>query len=62
MGDLRPARKHDVLDLLARTAADDLAVAEIEGMTGQAAAVADAFAAALNSARAAAVETLLRTA
>ncbi|MFK0142617.1 hypothetical protein [Streptomyces murinus] len=48
----------DVLDLLARTARDDLAVAEIEGMTGEAAAVADAFTTALESAQEAAVIAL----
>ncbi|MFJ6669446.1 hypothetical protein [Streptomyces sp. NPDC091383] len=48
----------DVLDLLARTARDDLAVAEIEGMTGEAAAVADAFTTALESAKEAAVIAL----
>ncbi|WP_432158061.1 hypothetical protein [Streptomyces sp. bgisy153] len=48
----------DVLDFLARTARDDLAVAEIEGMTGEAAAVADAFTTALESAKEAAVIAL----
>ncbi|MFJ5811879.1 hypothetical protein [Streptomyces sp. NPDC093093] len=48
----------DVLDFLARTARDDLAVAEIEGMTGKAAAVADAFTVALESAKEAAVIAL----
>lgn len=48
----------DVLDFLARTAGDDLAVAEIEGMTGKAAAVADAFTVALESAKEAAVIAL----
>ncbi|MFF2521455.1 hypothetical protein [Streptomyces liangshanensis] len=43
-----------VLDFLARSARDDLAVAEIEGMTGQAAAVATSFATALESAKEAA--------
>ncbi|MCX4523961.1 hypothetical protein ACIRQO_36345 [Streptomyces anulatus] len=50
--------RDDVLDLLARTARDDLAVAEIEGMTGKAAAVADAFTVALESAKEAAVIAL----
>lgn len=48
----------EVLDFLARTARDDLAVAEIEGMTGKAAAVADAFTVALESAKEAAVVAL----
>ncbi|MEU3221197.1 hypothetical protein [Streptomyces sp. NPDC006971] len=48
----------DVLDLLARTVRDDLAVAEIEGMTGEAAVVADAFTTALESAKEAAVIAL----
>ncbi|MFD8476332.1 hypothetical protein ACFV2E_30500 [Streptomyces globisporus] len=48
----------EVLDFLARTARDDLAVAEIEGMTGKAAAVADAFSVALESAKEAAVVAL----
>ncbi|MEV0875924.1 hypothetical protein AB0I86_32810 [Streptomyces sp. NPDC049950] len=48
----------DVLDLLARTVRDDLAVAEIEGMTEEAAAVADAFTTALESAKEAAVIAL----
>ncbi|MGW6603144.1 hypothetical protein [Streptomyces sp. NPDC055036] len=48
----------DVLDLLARTVRDDLAVAEIEGMTGEAAAVAATFTTALESAKEAAVIAL----
>ncbi|MFD9634963.1 hypothetical protein ACFWX8_30490, partial [Streptomyces violascens] len=48
----------DVLDLLASTARDDLAVAEIEGMTGQAAAVDATFTAALDAAKEAAVVAL----
>ncbi|MEV8098841.1 hypothetical protein [Kitasatospora sp. NPDC085879] len=44
-----------VLDLLARTAADDLAVAEVEGMTVQAAVLAEAFTTALQQAKDAAV-------
>ncbi|MEV0888854.1 hypothetical protein AB0J03_34265 [Streptomyces microflavus] len=48
----------DVLDFLARTVGDDLAIAEIEGMTGEAAAVADAFTTALESAKEAAVIAL----
>ncbi|WP_073780556.1 hypothetical protein [Streptomyces sp. MJM1172] len=49
---------NDVLELLARTARDDLAVAEIEGMTGEAAAVSASFTAALESAKEAAVIAL----
>lgn len=53
----------DVLELLARTVRDDLAVAEIEGMTGEAAVVAASFATALESAKeAAAVALPARTA
>ena len=52
------AGSSDVLDLLARTARDDLAVAEIEGLTGEAAVVADAFTAALESAKLVAVTAL----
>ncbi|MFE1190108.1 hypothetical protein [[Kitasatospora] papulosa] len=48
----------DVLDFVARTVRDDLAVAEIEGMTGEAAAVAGAFTTALESAKEAAVIAL----
>ncbi|MEV4000289.1 hypothetical protein ACFYPK_31760 [Streptomyces halstedii] len=48
----------DVLDFLARTARDDLAVAEIEGLTGEAAAVAAFFTTALESAKEAAVIAL----
>ncbi|MGW1623083.1 hypothetical protein [Streptomyces sp. NPDC002172] len=48
----------DVLDLLARTVRDDLAVAEIEGMTGEAAAVAATFTTALESAKEAAAIAL----
>ncbi|MGW3424464.1 hypothetical protein [Streptomyces phaeochromogenes] len=48
----------DLLDLLARTVRDDLAVAEIEGMTGEAAAVATTFTSALESAKEAAVIAL----
>lgn len=48
----------DILDLLARTAADDLAMAEIEGLTGEAATFAASFSAALESARGAAVIAL----
>ncbi|MEV7296864.1 hypothetical protein AB0N79_35400 [Streptomyces microflavus] len=48
----------DVLDFLARTVRDDFAVAEIEGMTGEAVAVADAFTMALESAKEAAVIAL----
>jgi len=48
----------DVLDLLARTVRDDLAVAEIEGMTGEAAVVASAFTTTLASAKEAAVIAL----
>ncbi|MFJ8752061.1 hypothetical protein ACIREO_22430 [Streptomyces sp. NPDC102441] len=48
----------DVLELLARTARDDLAVAEIEGMNAEAVAVAAAFTAALESAKEAAVIAL----
>ncbi|MFJ5740120.1 hypothetical protein [Streptomyces microflavus] len=48
----------DVLDFLARTVRDEFAVAEIEGMTGEAAAVADAFTSALESAKEAAVIAL----
>ncbi|MFJ6437851.1 hypothetical protein [Streptomyces sp. NPDC091416] len=48
----------DVLELLARTVRDDLAVAEIEGMSVQAAAVAAAFTAALESAKEAAAIAL----
>ncbi|MFF3214120.1 hypothetical protein ACFYYB_26020 [Streptomyces sp. NPDC002886] len=48
----------DVLDLLARTARDGLAVAEIEGLIGEAAAVAASFGAALESAKQAAVIAL----
>ncbi|MDG4857070.1 hypothetical protein P8605_02665 [Streptomyces sp. T-3] len=48
----------DVLDLLARTARDDLAVAEINGLAGEAAVVADTFTKALESAKQAAVEAL----
>ncbi|CAM5597852.1 hypothetical protein Sdia_38000 [Streptomyces diastaticus subsp. diastaticus] len=47
-----------VLDLLARTARDDMAVAEIEGLTGQAAAVAESLTTALESARKAAFVAL----
>ncbi|MBV7255058.1 hypothetical protein [Streptomyces sp. S-2] len=47
-----------VLDLLARTARDDMAVAEIEGMAGQAAAVAEALTTAVESAKRAAVIAL----
>uniref|UniRef100_A0AAU2AJR6 Uncharacterized protein n=1 Tax=Streptomyces sp. NBC_00093 TaxID=2975649 RepID=A0AAU2AJR6_9ACTN len=52
------ADSEDVLDLLARTARDDFAVAEIEGMTGEAAAAATAAATALEAAREAAVIAL----
>ncbi|MFH8350223.1 hypothetical protein [Streptomyces sp. NPDC018045] len=48
----------DVLDLLARTARDDLAVAELDGLTAEAAAVANAFTASLESAKDAAVAAL----
>lgn len=48
----------ELLDLLARTAADDLAVAEIEGLTDEAAVVASPFAKALESAKQAAVAAL----
>ncbi|MFC8878708.1 hypothetical protein [Streptomyces ardesiacus] len=48
----------DVLNFLARTVRDDLAVAEIEGMTGEAAAVAASFTTALESAKEAAVIAL----
>ncbi|MEU5425831.1 hypothetical protein AB0H73_09510 [Streptomyces olivoreticuli] len=48
----------EVRELLARTARDALAVAEIESMTSQAVAVAEAFSAALESAREAAVIAL----
>ncbi|MFJ9777864.1 hypothetical protein ACIRVF_42605 [Kitasatospora sp. NPDC101157] len=41
----------DVLALLARTAADDLAVAELEGLTAEAALVAQALCASVESAR-----------
>ncbi|MFD9819100.1 hypothetical protein [Streptomyces violascens] len=52
------AGKDEVLDLLARTVRDDLAIAEIDGMTGEAAIVAASFAAALDSAKGAAVIAL----
>ncbi|MET9365813.1 hypothetical protein ABZX93_33560 [Streptomyces sp. NPDC006632] len=52
------AGSNEVLDLLARTARNDLAVAEIEGMTGEAAVVAATFTAALESAKEAAVIAL----
>ncbi|MFE4258267.1 hypothetical protein [Streptomyces sp. NPDC056883] len=52
----------DVLDLLARTARDGLAIAEIEGLIGEAAAVAASFSAALESAKQAAVIALPTTA
>ncbi|MEU0110631.1 hypothetical protein ABZ313_35445 [Streptomyces sp. NPDC006251] len=52
------AGSDDLLALLARTAADDLAVAEIEGLTGEAAAVASTFTQALESAKQAAVAVL----
>ncbi|WP_369228462.1 hypothetical protein AB5J52_48325 (plasmid) [Streptomyces sp. R39] len=48
----------DLLDLMARTAADDLAVAAIEGLTVEAAVVASTFTKALESAKQAAVATL----
>ncbi|MCY0939519.1 hypothetical protein [Streptomyces sp. H34-S4] len=48
----------DALDPLARTAADALAVAEIEAMTGQAAVAAKTFTTALDRASAAAVIAL----
>ncbi|MFJ5294890.1 hypothetical protein [Streptomyces sp. NPDC088348] len=47
----------DVLDFLARTVRDDLAIAEVEGMTGEAA-VAATFTTALESAKGAAVIAL----
>ncbi|MEU2593834.1 hypothetical protein ABZ630_24190, partial [Streptomyces albidoflavus] len=47
-----------VLNLLARTARDDMAVAEIEGMAGQAAVVAEALTSAVESAKKAAVIAL----
>ncbi|MFJ5877417.1 hypothetical protein [Streptomyces sp. S1] len=49
------AGSDDVLDFLARTVRDDLAAAEIKGMTGEAAA---AFTAALDSAKEAAALAL----
>lgn len=52
------AGSDDVLDLLARTARDDLAVAEVEGMTHEAAVVAATFTTALETARQAAVIAL----
>lgn len=51
----------DVLDLLARTARDGLAVAEIEGLIAEAEAVAASFSAALESAKQAAVIALPTT-
>ncbi|MEV1042373.1 hypothetical protein AB0J01_38040 [Streptomyces sp. NPDC050204] len=48
----------DVLDFVARTARDDLAVAESEGMSGQAVAAAAAFNSALDSVKDAAVIAL----
>ncbi|MDH6522094.1 hypothetical protein [Streptomyces sp. SAI-090] len=48
----------ELLELLARTAADDLAVAEIEGLTDEAAVVASTFTKALESAKQAAVAAL----
>ncbi|MFF7644035.1 hypothetical protein [Streptomyces canus] len=48
----------ELLDLLACTAADDLAVAEIEGLTDEAAVVASTFTKALESAKQAAVAAL----
>ncbi|MET8824084.1 hypothetical protein [Streptomyces rochei] len=52
------AGSDELLALLARTAADDLAVTEIEGLTGEAAAVAATFTKALESAKQAAVAAL----
>ncbi|KUN58863.1 hypothetical protein AQJ46_42070 [Streptomyces canus] len=52
------AGSDELLDLLARTAADDLAVAEIEALTDEAAVVASTFTKALESARQAAVAAL----
>lgn len=52
------AGSDELLDLLARTAADDLAVAEIEALTDEAAAVASTFTKALESAKQAAVAAL----
>lgn len=52
------AGSDELLDLLARTAADDLAVAEIEALTDEAAVVASTFTKALESAKQAAVAAL----
>lgn len=52
------AGSDEFLALLARTAADDLAVTEIEGLTGEAAVVAATFTKALESAKQAAVSVL----
>ncbi|MBC7271491.1 hypothetical protein ACF09G_37265 [Streptomyces albogriseolus] len=52
------AGSDELLALLARTAADDLAVTEIKGLTGEAAAVATTFTKALESAKQAAVAAL----
>ncbi|GGU51223.1 hypothetical protein [Streptomyces violascens] len=56
------AGSDEVLDLLARTVRDDLAVAEIDGLTGEAAIVARSLADALESAKGAAVLALPRAA
>ncbi|WP_189177559.1 hypothetical protein [Streptomyces lasiicapitis] len=48
----------DVLDLLARTARDDLAAAELDSLTGEAAVVAKTFARALETAKRSAVAAL----
>ncbi|KOV41911.1 hypothetical protein [Streptomyces sp. H036] len=50
--------RDELLDLLARTAADDLVVAEIDALTGEAAVVAATFSKALESAREAASAAL----
>lgn len=52
------AGSDELLALLARTAADDLAVTEIKGLTGEAAVVAATFTKALESAKQAAVAAL----
>ncbi|MEU6680872.1 hypothetical protein [Streptomyces sp. NPDC046925] len=48
----------ELLDLLARTVRDDLAVAELDGLTGEAAVVADTFTKALKAAKQSAVAAL----
>ncbi|MFJ2882463.1 hypothetical protein ACIQGT_13905 [Streptomyces sp. NPDC093108] len=54
------AQSEDILNLLASTARDDLAVAEIQGIAGEAAALAEVFSATVEKARGAAVLALPR--